>query len=291
MDPHSEPNYGPRVSRFLMKRLSIPLLLLTSSTTFAAPIERVISLAPHATELAFSAGLGEKLIAVSDMSDYPEQVKDLEKVANYRGIKLERIIALQPDLIITWPAGNPTPELNKLKQFGFTLYESKTGTLEDIANNLEQLSQFSETPHIGQAAAQAFRKSLAELKSRYNTQQSVSYFYQLSEQPIITVAQDKWPSEVFEFCGGTNIFHESSAPYPQVSQEQVLVRNPDVIFTSEHAIKNGNAWSDWHEQLHAVQNQHIWSLNSDWINRPTQRTLKAIEQVCEHFESVREAHK
>jgi vitamin B12 transport system substrate-binding protein len=47
-------------------------------------------------------------------------------------------------------------------------------------------------------------------------------------------------------------------------------------------------WQKWREQLSAVQNNHIWSLNSDWINRPTPRTLNAIEQVCEHFETTRE---
>lgn len=70
------------------------------------PVERVISLAPHATEIAYAAGLGDKLIAVSEMSDYPKEAGELEKVSNYQGIKLERIIALQPDLVIAWPAGN-----------------------------------------------------------------------------------------------------------------------------------------------------------------------------------------
>ncbi len=273
-----------------MKRLFTLALLAVSTSTHAASVERIVSLAPHATEIAFAAGLGDKLIAVSDMSDYPEQVNKLEKVANYRGIKVERIIALQPDLILTWPAGNPTPELEKLKQFGFTLYESHTGTLEDIANNIEQLSQYADDPSIGKQSAQQFRQQLADIKSKYNTQQPVRYFYQLSEQPIITVAQGKWPSEVFSFCGGENIFANSSAPYPQVSQEQILVRDPDVIFTSAHAIKNGSFWDTWHDQLTAVQSENIWTLNSDWINRPTPRTLHAIEQVCDFFEEARNKH-
>ncbi|WP_144395839.1 ABC transporter substrate-binding protein, partial [Pseudomonas sp. Kh7] len=77
------------------------------------------SLAPHATELAYAAGLGDKLIAVSEYSDYPEQAKELERVANYQGIKLERIVAMQPDLILVWPAGNPARELEKLEKLGF----------------------------------------------------------------------------------------------------------------------------------------------------------------------------
>lgn len=261
---------------------------LQAKSNPADPIQRVISLAPHSTEIAFAAGLGNKIVAVSEYSDYPEQANQIERVANYQGIKIERIIALQPDLIIAWPSGNPVRELEKLKQFGFNIYYSKTESLQDIANNIEYLSQYADDPSVGKAAASDFRQQLNTFKRRYNTHEKVRYFYQLSEAPIVTLAQGRWPSEVFQFCGGENVFSDSSAPYPQVGKEQVLIQNPDVIFTSEHAIANGNMWLEWKEQLKAIQNHHIWSLKSDWINRPTPRTLLAIEQVCDHFETVRQ---
>ncbi|WP_435865536.1 vitamin B12 ABC transporter substrate-binding protein BtuF [Vibrio aestuarianus] len=253
-----------------------------------AQVERIISLAPHATELAFAAGLGDKLVAVSEYSDYPPQAKKLEKVANYQGINLERILKLQPDLVIVWPSGNPAKEIAKLKQLGLTIYSTETKTLEDIATNIEQLSQYADNPQIGKNAAHNFRQSLAIFKQRYHTSSKVRYFYQLSEKPIITLAQDSWPSEVFRFCGGENIFADSPSPYPQVGIEQVLLANPDAIFTSEHAIKNGHMWSKWQQQLFAVQHDFVWSLTSDWLNRPTPRTLNAIEEVCDHFAHIRQ---
>ncbi len=226
-----------------MNKLCFALTLFVSTATVAQPAQRIISLAPHATEIAFAAGLGDQLVAVSEMSDYPEQAKQLERVSNYQGIKLERIIALQPDLVIAWPAGNPpAKELEKIKQFGIPIYYSTTGSLEDIANNIEQLSQYSETPQVGKKAAEDFRTQLSTLKEQYNTNEKVRYFYQLSEKPIITVAGKNWPSEVFTFCGGENIFAASSAPYPQVSIEQVITRQPEVIFTSRHAMSNDGMW-------------------------------------------------
>jgi len=270
------------------KLLALSALLLLSTSLAAKPAQRVIALAPHATELACAAGLCDQLIAVSAHSDYPVQVARLEHVSNYQGIKIERIIALKPDLIIAWPAGNPQRELDKLKQFGLRIYYSQTHTLEDIARNIEQLSEFSADPQVGKAAATHFRQQLAELKQRYQTATPVRYFYQLSEKPIITLAQGSWPSEVFRFCGGENVFERSATPYPQVGLEQVIVAKPEVIFTSEHAIENGNMWQEWAAQLPAVQNQHIWALNADWLNRPTPRTLNAIRQVCDRFDSVRQ---
>ena len=258
------------------------------ATSDIKPAQRVISLAPHATELAYAAGLGDKLIAVSEHSDYPEEAARLEKVANYQGIKVEKIIALQPDLILAWPAGNPPRELAKLEQFGFEIYYSKTKTLDNIANNIEQLSLYASNPEIGKKNAQDYRNSIQSLKEKYQNADPVRYFYQLSEKPIITVAKGNWPSEVFDFCGGENIFESSGSPYPQVSIEQVVINKPEVIFTSQHAIENGNMWEGWKDEIPAINKNQIWSLNSDWINRPTDRTLKAIGQVCDYFDKARQ---
>ncbi|ELZ1258022.1 vitamin B12 ABC transporter substrate-binding protein BtuF [Vibrio fluvialis] len=269
-------------------RLWLLTLLCCSSFSYAAaPVQRVISLAPHATELAFAAGLGDKLVAVSEYSDYPPQARNIEKVSNYQGVKVERIVALKPDLVIAWPAGNPARELDKLKQLGLPIYYSNTRTLDDIATNIEQLSQYADDPSVGQQAAEAFRHQLSTLRKQYATAKPVRYFYQLSEKPIITLAQNSWPSEVFRFCGGENVFEYSPTPYPQVGLEQVLLAQPEVIFTSEHAIENGNMWQRWQEQLPAVRQNHVWAVTSDWLNRPTPRTLKAIEQVCHYFDQVR----
>lgn len=192
------------------------------------------------------------------------------------------------DLIIAWPSGNPAKDLAKLRQFGFTFYDSQATSLQDIANNIEELSQYADDPSIGQQAASDFRQALKDMKQKYSTEQPVSYFYQLSEKPIITVAKGHWPSEVFSFCGGENVFADSAASYPQVGLEQVLLANPEVIFTSRHAIDNTTMWQPWKAQLQALQKEQVWTLNSDWINRPTPRTLHAIEQVCELFETVRQ---
>ncbi|MGF1722199.1 vitamin B12 ABC transporter substrate-binding protein BtuF [Vibrio kyushuensis] len=263
-------------------------LSVQATTIDSTPVERIISLAPHATEIAFAAGLGDKLIAVSAMSDYPESVQSLEKVANYQGMKLERIIALQPDLIIAWPSGNPQKELEMLERFGFNIYYSTTSTLDDIADNIEQLSHYSDNPEYGYHQAKEFRKRLTELSNKYQVDEPVRYFYQLSEKPIITVAQGHWPSEVFSFCGGVNIFEKSPTSYPQVGIEQVVVAQPEALFLSEHAMSDGNMWLKWQEQLPAIKNESVWTLQSDWLNRPTPRTLLAIEQVCEHLQSIRE---
>ncbi|MGC9421720.1 vitamin B12 ABC transporter substrate-binding protein BtuF [Vibrio sp.] len=267
-----------------MKRLLLFCSLLLTYPCIASAAERIISLAPHATELAFAAGLGDKLIAVSEFSDYPEQAKMLPTVANFQAINIERIVRLQPDLVIAWPEGNALRELEKLTRLGIPIFYSHPKQLLDIADEIEQLSHYAKNPAVGLQAAKDFRQQLDQLHQRYAHLAPTRYFYQLSEKPIITLAQDNWPSEIFRVCGGENVFQNSPSPYPQVSIEQVLLAQPEVIFTSQHAMRDGTMWNKWREQLMVGKPSYIWPLNPDWLNRPTPRTLMAIEQVCGYFE-------
>jgi vitamin B12 transport system substrate-binding protein len=268
---------------------SFTFMLGTSSLGLAKSYQRIVTLSPHATELAFSAGLGNKIVAVSEGSDFPPETANLEKVASYKGIKLEKILALSPDLVIAWPAGNPIRAIEKLKHLGIEIYNADVTHLNGIADNLEALSRYADNPSIGKKNAEQFRQKLNELRTQYTNKKPITYFYQLSEKPIITIAKNSWPSEIFSFCGGVNIFANSPSPYPQVGIEQVLINKPQVIFNSHHAIENIEMWRSWSE-IPAVHNHYIWTLNADWMNRPTPRTLKAIKQVCDYLDIARENH-
>ncbi|MGR2768390.1 vitamin B12 ABC transporter substrate-binding protein BtuF [Photobacterium ganghwense] len=270
-----------------MRLLAFCFLLLSAATATAA-VERVISLSPHTTELAYAAGLGDKLVAASDYSDYPEAAKALERVANYRGIKLERIVALQPDLILAWQGGNPSREMERLEQLGFTVFYSNPKTLTDIATSLEALGKYADSPQQANAAATDFRQQLNALQQSHQTQRPVKYFYQLSDAPMITLSGESWPSQVFALCGGQNVFADSPAAYPQVSEEQVIIRQPEVIFGTNHAGSQLSRWNKWQQQLPAVARGNLFFLTSDWLNRPTPRTLKAAQEVCHYLDKVRQ---
>lgn len=94
--------------RFLNTFALLLSLILTPYYVIAAtPAQRVITLSPSATEMAYAAGMGENMVAASAYSDYPQAAKALVQVADWQGINVERILLLKPDLIIAWPSGNP----------------------------------------------------------------------------------------------------------------------------------------------------------------------------------------
>lgn len=249
--------------------------------------ERIISLSPHLTELAFSAGLGSKLIAVSEYSDYPQAAQALETVANFQSINIERIVQLAPDLILARNQQATSRELTKLAELGFTLFYDDTQQLDDIAPTLLALSHYASDPSQGERAAKHYQTTLHTLRTHYNNAAKVRYFYLLNADPIMTVAARNWPDDIFQLCGGENVFANSLAPYPQVNLEQVLETKPEVIFMSGGIASQNLAWLTWETLLPAVQKKQVWTLNSDWLNRPTLRTLLAIEQVCDYLDKAR----
>ncbi|MDU6390724.1 MAG: helical backbone metal receptor, partial [Pantoea sp.] len=123
----------------------IGLLLFCGSLFAAAP--RVISLAPHLTEMAFAAGITP--VAVSAWSDYPPAAKALEQVANWQGVKVERILALKPDVVLAWRGGNPQRQIDQLQRLGVKVEWLDPGSLDEMADAVAALQRWS--PHPQQA--------------------------------------------------------------------------------------------------------------------------------------------
>jgi vitamin B12 transport system substrate-binding protein len=263
------------------------LIIVCLFSPFTLSVERIVSLAPSSTELIYASGLGDKLIAVSAYSNYPKEAQSLEKVASFDSVNIERIVELNPDLIVAWHSGGSAKYLKQLEGLGFNIHYSDATQLLEIASRIEELSQYADDPQIGLNNAKRFRTKLKQLNEENANKVPITYFYQLSSKPIYTIANNQWPSEVFSVCGGINIFEESPIAYPQVGLEQVIVKGPDVLFTSPHTIQNTDMWMQWQEQIPAVANQQVWSVNADWLNRPTPRSLLAVEQVCELLDKAR----
>ncbi|WP_101494444.1 MULTISPECIES: vitamin B12 ABC transporter substrate-binding protein BtuF [Salinivibrio] len=280
------PRFRALCTLFRLQACWLVLALTWMPFAHATPL-RVISLAPHATELAYAAGLGPNMVAASAYSDYPQPAQSLERVANYRGVKLERIIALQPDLILAWRGGNPPKPLEALAELGFTIRYLNPDTLSDIGQFIRELGHYSESPDIATRNANAFDQKLAQLNAQYRSAEPVPYFYLLSDTPLMTASNRAWPSQLFRLCGGKNIFADSPAAYPQVNMEQVITRAPKVLFHTGEQLPD--SWHSMAELLPKATRQFTWSLNPDWLTRATPRALNAAEQICTALDEVRQA--
>lgn len=253
------------------------------------PAQRIITLTPHATELMYSAGAGEQMVGAVEYSDYPEAARKLPLVGGYGGFNIEAIMALQPDLIIYWPEGNPKREIQRLKQLGLPLFGSNPENFEDIANELEKFALLTGHQQQVQPLVDDFRKQSIDLKNRYQKKRPVRVFYQVWNHPLLTQNESSFISQVIELCGGRNIFASLPLVSPQVSVEAVLAANPDVIMASSN--DKPPAWlQEWRKypNLKAVKNNQIVVTYADWLHRPTLRLLDGAKQVCQLLEQARQ---
>ncbi len=260
-----------------------------NTVTLAKPAQRIISLAPHVTELLYAAGAGNRLVGAVEYSDYPEAAKSLPRVGSYNAVDLERIIALKPDLVVVWQSGTLKGSVQKLRQMGVPVFASEPQTLEDIAQNLRRLGQLAGTDKTASAAAERFLTGLNRLRARYGHSEPVSVFYQVWQQPLMTIGGRHMISQVIELCGGRNIFAGLSALAPRVSLESVLAKNPQVIVgggVTENNPQWKEYWQQW-PQIRAVKNSHVYSVNPDLLQRQTPRILLGAEVLCEQLEQVR----
>lgn len=245
--------------------LSLPLL--------AAP--RVISLSPANTELAFAAGITP--IAVSAYSNYPPEARSIEQVANWQGMNIERIAALKPDVILAWRGGNAERQVEQLAALGSKIIWLDPHTIAGVSDALRQLAAISPTPEKAYQAADSLDKSFAELKQRYRHSGSKKVFLQFSEKPLFTANKDAIQNEIVEACGGENIFANSRVPWPQVSKEQVIVRQPQAIIIAGENSNAARVKAFWGTSLTAP----VIVLNDDWYTRNGPRIILAAEQLCE----------
>jgi iron complex transport system substrate-binding protein len=252
------------------------------------PARRIISLSPHVTELLFAAGAGSSVVGVSEYSNYPAAAESIPRISGGGGLDMEAIIALQPDLVVAWQSGNPDQQVKRLQSLGMTVFLSEPRRLEDIPETIRKLGKLAATRTPAFELAVAYEQRLAGLRSRYSQQPQVSVFYQIWENPLMTLNGEHLISDVMQACGGRNVFAELPALAPQIDVEAVLVANPDVIVVAADAGDAGmlELWRRWPE-LSAVKRNQLYSIQRELLVRHTPRILDGVERLCEILEEVR----
>jgi iron complex transport system substrate-binding protein len=255
----------------------------------AAPARRIVSLAPHITELLYAAGAGAHLIATVEYSDYPPAAKALPRIGSYARLDLERIAALKPDLVIGWKSGNPASDLEHLRALGLPLFLSEPERIVDVARSLEQFGELSGTGDEARRATAAFRSRLEELSARYSARPPVRVFYEIWDQPLMTINGRQIISDVLRLCGGNNVFADLDALAPTVGIEDVLAADPEAIIASGADARRPpwlDAWKRW-PRLTAAARGNLFFVDPDLVQRQTPRLLDGAAEICADLETAR----
>ncbi|CAH1904825.1 Vitamin B12 ABC transporter, B12-binding component BtuF [Candidatus Nitrotoga sp. HW29] len=256
---------------------------------FITPPQRIISLAPNLTELAYAAGMGNRMVAVTAYSDYPPQAKQLPQVGDAFRLDWERLVALKPDLVLAWGSSFSSRDRATFEKLKLKVLVLEPRRLDDIPNVLRLLGRVADTEPVAEAAAHAFVQQLNALRRQYAGRTKVRAYFQIAAAPLLTVNGAHIISDVLHLCGAQNVFAAVPLLTPAISNEALVKESPQVMLavatTHEQEEETKRIWRGL--PLIAVRQGHMAFIHPDLISRSTPRILLGAKRICEQIESVR----
>lgn len=262
---------------------------LGNTVTLAAPANRIVTLSPSVVEVAYAAGAGDKIVGTVEYSDYPVSAQKIPRVGGHSKINLEAVVAAKPDLVIAWESGNSPTAIAKIRELGIAVYMSQPHKMTDIPGEIERIGMLTGTETVAKKSANDFRKRYELLAAKYKNRSPVSVFYQVWQNPLITIGGQQIMSDAITLCRGENIFAALKPLAPRVSFEAVIAANPEAIVTSGMADQNPemlDAWKKW-PNLTATQRNNFFFVQSDLMNRSGPRILEGTQLLCEALQTAR----
>jgi len=256
----------PLVLLLLALSLPVPALEAKDDTgtrvILNAPARRIVTLAPHATELILALGQEERLVAVAPYSEVPPALTDLPRLGGLGGLDRERLLQLQPDLVVAWGSGNRPGDLHWLRRAGIALYVTEPRTLDDIARALLDLGRLTGDPAAGRQAAARFRRRLDTACPSKGTQARRPVYYEIWPSPPMTIGGRHWLNDLLKRAGLRNIFDDVPRGLITVSRESILARP--------------------HELTLSTSGRGDLPLDAT-LGRPGPRIVEGLEKLCDRL--------
>ena len=250
-----------------------------TTVVLAEPAGKIVSLSPHLTELLFSLGVGDRIEATVDFSDYPEAALNIPRLGNAFSVSVEAVIEQSPDLIVAWMTGGNHRTFEQLRALGYPVFVNEASSLVGIAVAVQQLGILVGKPERGLELAENFRVDLESLRQSSSGAGSPKVFFQISDAQLYTVNSQHLIGQAIEVCGAENIFSDVEFFVPMVSYESVVERNPDVLVVSSPYPGYKSAWDDRWNDL--GWSGRVRTIDASLITRPSLRMLEGIEMLCE----------
>ena len=253
------------------------------------PTQRIISLAPNITEVLFYIGAGEQIVGADEYSNYPEAAKSILRVNNHAAANYELILSLKPDLVIAWQTGNGDKIINPLRKLGIPVFVVETSKMEAIPNLFRRFGQLTGNRDKAEHLAENFNQRLKALGAAQINKPLVRTFYQIWDEPLITLNGKHMVSDVITLCGGENIFADAAPLVPYVNIESVVAADPQMIIaggSQEEQSRWYSIWQQW-RGISAVINKQMYLIPSDLMQRHSVRILEGAEMMCDYMDRAR----
>jgi iron complex transport system substrate-binding protein len=253
-----------------------------------APAQRIVSMAPSNTEILFAVGAGEQVIGRDSFSDYPEEAKAVEEVGGLTGsYNLEKITSLQPDLVLL--AGINSVELvDSLEKLNLKVfYLSNPKDYDGLFANIETVGRLTGMEENAGALVKEKRAKVDAIRKKMEAvETTLKVYYELDGTDPTrpwTTGPGTYMDLMIHIVGGENIGKNLSSDWAQISQEEILVQNPDVILLGDavygvtpEMVAGRPGWS----AITAVKNGRVEVFDDNLVSRPGPRMVEGLEMLA-----------
>lgn len=259
---------------------------------------RIVSLAPNLTEILFALGLDEKIIAVSNGSDYPPDATNKKRIGAFWQPNTEAIIASKPDLVVTLWFEQQKAVADSLKRLGYQVLTLKIEKIEELSAAIQKIGTATGCRQHADQLDKNISKQLSDLQSKLSSTDKIRVLWVGQVEPLRVAGRNTFINELIELVGGENAIGPTIAQYPLIGTEELLACGAEVIIQS--AMKIGNVeeqqaaeafWSKY-PNLPAVKNNRIYVVEPDTIVRLGPRLPEGAETIarCLHPDIFTQKH-
>lgn len=257
------------------------------SHTVTSPPQRIISLAPNITEILFALGAGDQIIGVTRYCDYPKEARKKEKIGGMIDLNLEKINAMNPDLIIGF-RGNPLRILKRLRNFHLPVFVLEMGTnIESIFPLIEKIGTITLKEKKAEILIQFLKKKYEKIQSALQcVQHKPKVFFLLHGRGLWTCGKDSFLDDLARKAKGVNIAGKIPRKWLVYNREELIHKNPEVIIIlskSQKQFSNVKKWikeEAYLEGIRAVVEENIYFLDENLATRPGPRLIDALTELA-----------
>lgn len=242
--------------------------------------QRIVTLSPSATEIIYAINAQDKLVAHSDFCDYPEQVKNLPSVGGFDGktLSIEKILSFNPDFVYL-TKGMHDYLIPFLENHNIDYYISIADSVQTVLQEITEIGKITDHASQAQKLCNQIKQDLQKIIRKQR--RKVTVYWEVWTPPYMTAGKNSFINEIITLAGGINIFSDLEQPYPVISEESILIRNPQVIIIPNSTVGGTSAVTNrknW-QNISAVKNNKIYSVDANIISRPGPRLAQAIELI------------
>ena len=242
----------------------------------------IISLAPNNTEILFALGLGDKVVGVTSFCDYPEEALAVEKIGDFNGINLEKIIELNPELVLNYGPGDADDNA-RLKEAGIQMLAFLPESIDAVINTINTIGQATGSTEQSKELTNNMMTRKDEILDLVKNADKKKVFYEIWHDPLMAAGPGSFMDHLIVLAGGTNIAEDAEGDYAQYDLEQLIERNPEVYLTSADMpdkTPESMIARPGFENIEAMKIGNVHVLDANITSRSGPRIVEALELVA-----------